>query len=113
MNHCMRRLKPGRRSICRGSRVSTANSGISPTTERMRIRSVVGLIPLFAVETLEPRQIERLPGFKRRMQWFIENRPDLTYHVASMEVPGKGERRLLSIVDPEQLRRILRRTLDE
>ena len=44
---------------------------------------MVGLIPLFAVETLEPELLERLPGFKRRLQWFIENRPDLTEHVAS------------------------------
>jgi hypothetical protein len=79
----------------------------------LKIRSIVGLIPLFAVETLEPRLIDQFPGFKRRMQWFIENRPDLTYNVASMEVPGKGQRRLLSIVDPDQLRRILKRTLDE
>ena len=54
-----------------------------------------------------------MPGFKRRMEWFIDNRPDLTHNVASMVVPGKGERRLLSIVDPDQLRRILRRMLDE
>jgi hypothetical protein len=79
----------------------------------LKVRSIVGLIPLFAVETLEPRLIDQFPGFRRRMQWFIENRPDLTYNVASMEVPGKGERRLLSIVDPDQLRRILKRTLDE
>ena len=79
----------------------------------LKIRSMVGLIPLFAVETLEPRLIDQFPGFKRRMQWFIENRPDLTHNVASMVVPGKGERRLLSIVDPDQLRRILKRTLDE
>ena len=44
--------------------------------EKMRVRSMVGLIPLFAVETLEPDIVDRLPGFKRRMQWFIENRPD-------------------------------------
>jgi hypothetical protein len=79
----------------------------------LKVRSLVGLIPLFAVETLEPRLIDQFPGFKRRMQWFIENRDDLTHNVASMEVPGKGERRLLSIVDPDQLRRILKRTLDE
>jgi hypothetical protein len=79
----------------------------------LKIQSIVGLIPLFAVETLEPRLIDQLPGFKRRMQWFIENRPDLTHNVASMVVPGKGERRLLSMVDPDQLRRILKRTLDE
>jgi hypothetical protein len=47
------------------------------------------------------------------MQWFIDNRPDLTAHVASMTVPGKGERRLLSIVDPNKLRRVLKRMLDE
>ena len=44
----------------------------------MKIRSMVGLIPLFAVETLEPAVVDKLPGFKRRMEWFIENRPDLT-----------------------------------
>jgi hypothetical protein len=79
----------------------------------LKVRSMVGLIPLFAVEPLEPRLIDQLPGFKRRMQWFIDNRPDLTHNVASMEVAGKGERRLLSIVDPDQLRRILKRMLDE
>ncbi|MCU1234858.1 MAG: hypothetical protein JWP63_2825 [Candidatus Solibacter sp.] len=79
----------------------------------LKIRSFVGLIPLFAVETLEPRLTDQFPGFKRRMQWFIENRPDLTYNVASMTVPGKGERRLLSMVNPDQLRRILKHTLDE
>jgi hypothetical protein len=79
----------------------------------LKIRSMVGLIPLFAVETLEPRLIGQFPGFQKRMAWFIENRPDLTHNVASMVVPGKGERRLLSIVDPRQLRLILKRMLDE
>jgi hypothetical protein len=82
-------------------------------SEPLKLRSMVGLIPLLAVETLEPRVVDRLPGFKRRMQWFIKNRPDLTHNVASMAVPGKGERKLLSIVDPGQLRRILTRMLDE
>ncbi|HEV2113480.1 MAG TPA: glucosidase, partial [Terriglobales bacterium] len=79
----------------------------------LKVRSMVGLIPLFAVETLEPRLIEQLPGFKKRMEWFIENRPDLTRNVASMVVEGKGARRLLSIVDPQQLRMVLHRMLDE
>jgi hypothetical protein len=79
----------------------------------LKVRSMVGLIPLFAVETLEPRVVERMPGFTRRMRWFIEHRPDLTHNVASMIDPGKGERRLLSIADPDQLRRILTRMLDE
>jgi hypothetical protein len=77
------------------------------------LRSIVGLIPLFAVETLEPKLVNRLKGFKRRMEWFIEHRPDLTGNIASMEMPGQGERLLLSIVDPEQLRRVLKVMLDE
>jgi hypothetical protein len=87
----------------------TAETGHVP----MRLRSMVGLIPLFAVETLEPQRLDRLPGFKRRMEWFIENRPDLTSNVACMETEGAGQRRLLSIVNPEQLRRVLRYVLDE
>ena len=79
----------------------------------LRVRSAVGLIPLFAVETLEPRVLERMPGFRRRMDWFIQNRPDLTHNVASMKTSGRGERKLLSIVDPPQLKLILRRMLDE
>jgi hypothetical protein len=79
----------------------------------LKMRSMVGLVPLFAVETMEPRLMDQLPGFARRMSWFIHNRPDLTHNVASMTVKGKGERRLLSIVNPDQLRRILMRMLDE
>jgi hypothetical protein len=79
----------------------------------VKVRSMVGLIPLFAVETLEQGLLDRLPGFKRRMDWFIDNRPDLTENVASMRTCGMGERRLLSIVDPEQLRRMLQIMLDE
>ena len=60
---------------------------------------MVGLIPLFAVETLEPEIVDKLPGFKRRMEWFVENRKDLTQNVACMQTPGEGERRLLSIVE--------------
>lgn len=79
----------------------------------MRIRSMVGLIPLFAVETLEPYRVDALDGFKRRMEWFIENRPDLTKNVASMRARGMCDRRLLSIVGEDQLRRILQFMLDE
>jgi len=79
----------------------------------MKVRSMVGLIPLFAVETLEPDLLDMLPGFKRRLEWFVTNRPDLTAHLASMTEPGRGERRLLSIVNPEQLRSILQFMLDE
>jgi hypothetical protein len=79
----------------------------------LKVRSMVGLIPLFAVETLEPRICNKLEGFKRRLEWFIENRQDLTHNVACMITPGEGERRLLSIVNSEQLRRILKVMLDE
>jgi hypothetical protein len=79
----------------------------------MKIRSMVGLIPLFAVETLEPEVLDKLPDFKRRLEWFIENRPDLTENIASMSEEGMGERRLLSIADEGQLRSILKFMLDE
>jgi hypothetical protein len=78
----------------------------------MRVRSLVGLIPLFAVDTLEPGVIDSLPGFKRRMNWFIENRPDLAGNLASLTRHGVGERRLLSLVGRERLKAILRRMLD-
>jgi Glycosyl hydrolase family 63 C-terminal domain len=79
----------------------------------MRIRSMVGLIPLFAVETLEPELLDRLPGFKRRLEWFIDNRRDLVGNVACMRTRGNKERRLLSIVGRDQLRRVLQVMLDE
>src|SRR5258705_1893866 len=79
----------------------------------LKVRSMVGLIPLFAVETLEPNQLAQLPNFKRRMEWFINNRPDLTDNVACMRTPGHSERRLLSIVSRDQLRSVLRVMLDE
>src|SRR5271166_2677691 len=79
----------------------------------MKVRSMVGLIPLFAVETLDSELLDRMPSFKRRMEWFIENRPDLTANLACMRTLGQGERRLLSIVDAEKLRSILKYMLDE
>ncbi|NHC36012.1 MGH1-like glycoside hydrolase domain-containing protein [Scytonema millei] len=79
----------------------------------LKVRSMVGLIPLFAVQTLEPEMLQRLPGFKRRMEWFIRNRPDLRQNVACMESPGVGARRLLAIAYREKLQRILKRILDE
>jgi hypothetical protein len=80
---------------------------------QMKIRSMVGLIPLFAVETLEPEAIERLPGFKRRMQWFIDNRPEFRPHLDMVAAAGGGHRWLLSIVNRDQLTRVLRYMLEE
>ncbi|MGJ5814599.1 MGH1-like glycoside hydrolase domain-containing protein [Paludibaculum fermentans] len=79
----------------------------------LKVRSMVGLIPLFAVETLEPQLVDRLPGFRRRLEWFVENRPDLCANVACMCTEGAAQRRLLSIVDEDQLRSVLRFMLDE
>jgi len=75
----------------------------------LKIRSMVGLIPLFAVETLEPEVIDRLPGFKRRMQWFIENHVGLPAHLESTQRSSRGVRRLLSLVNRGQLKRVLSR----
>ncbi len=79
----------------------------------LKVRSMVGLIPLFAVETLEPELLNQLPGFKRRLEWFIDHRPDLTQNLACMRTPGHGGRRLLSLLDRDRLRQVLRIMLDE
>ena len=79
----------------------------------MRVRSLVGLTPLFAVETLAPQILDRLPDFKRRVEWFTRNRPELSKNVASLGACGMGERRLLAILDSERLGRLLRVMLDE
>jgi mannosylglycerate hydrolase MGH1-like protein len=83
------------------------------TTHRLKVRSMVGLVPLFAVETLEPEIIERLPNFKRRMNWFIDNRPEFRPHLDATRHSAEGERRLLSLVPRQRLRRVLARMLDE
>ena len=80
---------------------------------RLRIRSMVGLVPLFAVETLEPQCVERLPGFKRRMEWFIRNRPHLRPYLHETRTERGGIRRLLAVVHQTRLRGILRHMLDE
>lgn len=79
----------------------------------MKVRSLVGLIPLFAIATIEQETLDKFPGFKRRLDWFINNRPDLKKNVACMETPGVGATRLLAIAYPDKLRRILRPMLDE
>jgi hypothetical protein len=79
----------------------------------LRVRSLVGLIPLLAVETLEPEVVDRLPGFASRLEWFVRNRPELREHVETTEQPGGRARRLLSIVSRERLPRLLGVMLDE
>jgi hypothetical protein len=85
----------------------------SGDTLPLKVRSMVGLIPLFAVETLEPEDMARLPKFCRRMHWFLENRAELRNHVVEHDT-GKGEpRRLLSLVNGVRLQSVLRYMLDE
>jgi Mannosylglycerate hydrolase MGH1-like glycoside hydrolase domain len=80
---------------------------------RLRIRSMVGLIPLFAVETLEPELLERLPGFRRRLEWLLMHRPDLASLVSHWQSRGHGERRLLSLLRGHRMKKLLKRMLDE
>jgi hypothetical protein len=80
---------------------------------RLRVRSMVGLIPLFAVETLEPELLEKLPGFRRRLEWFLMHRPDLASLVSHWQSPGRGERRLLSLLRGHRMKKLLKRMLDE
>ena len=81
----------------------------------LRLRSMVGIIPLFACEVLEEEVIERLPGFRKRMRWFLENRSDLARHISYMEAMGEGTHghRLLALPSRERLERVLRYVLDE
>ncbi|MBV9470452.1 MAG: hypothetical protein JOZ57_14535, partial [Abitibacteriaceae bacterium] len=79
----------------------------------LRVRSWVGLIPLFAVETLNASLLEKLPGFRERLEWFIAHRPDLCKDVASLKTQGRESRRLFSIVNPDRLHKLLTRALDE
>ena len=79
----------------------------------LKVRSLVGLAPLFAVETLEPELLEQLPNFKRRMDWFLENKPHLADLVSHWHEPGHGDRRLLSLLRGHRMKCLLKRMLDE
>jgi Glycosyl hydrolase family 63 C-terminal domain len=78
----------------------------------MRVRSMVGLIPIFAVETIEEAALERFPAFVKRARWFMSNRPEFSGKMDAVEM-GTGKRRLLSILDRDRLARVLSRVLDE
>jgi len=79
----------------------------------LKVRSMVGLIPLFAVETLEPELVARLPGFRERLEWYLNYRPDLAELVSDWNEEGRGHRRLLSLLRGHRLKLLLRRMLDE
>ncbi len=80
--------------------------------QRMKIRSMVGLIPLFAVEILRDENYKSLTEFRERLEFFLKERPRLASLVARWESPGKGERRLLSILRGFRMKKILERMLD-
>ena len=81
--------------------------------QQLKIRSLVGLMPLLAVETLEPEVLEEMPDFNRRMHWFLTNRPHLAGNIASVDVPGAQRRHLIAILTRDHLVRVLRYMLDE
>ncbi len=79
----------------------------------LKVRSMVGLIPLFAVETLEPELLDKVPQFKRRLEWFLKYRPELASLVSHWTEEGRGRRRLLSLLRGHRMKRLLARMLDE
>ncbi|MGD0959459.1 MAG: glucosidase [Methylomonas sp.] len=79
----------------------------------LKVRSMIGLIPFYAVEIIEPELLDKLPDFKGRMKWFLDYRPDLAALVADWNEPGHGERRLLSLLDDQRMKKLLQRMLDE
>ncbi|KAJ7783099.1 glycoside hydrolase family 63 protein [Mycena metata] len=81
---------------------------------QLPVRSLVGLIPLYATMVLEPSTLNRFPGFKKRVEWFLDNRPEVSArNMANMKVGGKEQRRLMALASKERLVKILEKMLDE
>src|SRR5947207_1445933 len=78
----------------------------------VRVRSLIGLMPLLAVETIEPALLNELPGFKDRLEWYLVNQPDLCSLISRWQEPGVGERRLISLTRGHRMKCLLRRMLD-
>ncbi|MGE3526756.1 MAG: glucosidase, partial [Gemmatimonadales bacterium] len=85
---------------------------VDGTKTPLRVRSLVGVVPLFACELLDQSMLERLPGFAKRLNWFVENRPDLANHITFCHCLGEGYQ-LLAIPSRERLERVLQYVLDE
>ncbi|WP_019503674.1 glucosidase [Pleurocapsa sp. PCC 7319] len=79
----------------------------------LKVRSLVGLIPLFAVTTIEQKTLDKLPRFKKRVEWFINQRPQLSRNLACMEGCDNNSRRLLAVVNEDKLHLLLQKMLDE
>jgi hypothetical protein len=80
--------------------------------ELLKVRTIVGLIPMFAVEVLDEDTLAAAPEFVARMQWLLANRPRLAELVSHWQEPGKGATRLLSLLRGHRLKRLLYRMLD-
>src|SRR5207247_10478293 len=79
---------------------------------RVRVRSLIGLMPLIAVETIEPALLDALPGFKQRLEWYLVNQPHLCSLISRWQEPGMGERRLVALTRGHRMKCLLRRMLD-
>ena len=79
----------------------------------LKVQSIVGLIPLFAVQPVEPAALKQLPEFTARMEWYLEHRPQLAALISNWHLPGRGQRSLLSLLRGHRMKALLRRMLDE
>lgn len=79
----------------------------------LKIRSLVGLIPLCAVEVFDDGTLQKLPDFKRRLDWILRNRPDLAALISRWDEPGKGETHLLSLLRGHRMKMVFKRLFDE
>ncbi|MBL0302936.1 MAG: glucosidase [Cytophagaceae bacterium] len=79
----------------------------------LKIRSLVGLIPLCAVEVIDEELLNKLPDFKRRLEWILKNRPDLASLISRWHEPGKGETHLLSLLRGHRMRMVFKKLFDE
>jgi hypothetical protein len=80
---------------------------------KLKLVSMVGLVPLFAVEVIKEETLRRLPLFAERMQWFLDHRPDLASLVSRWREPGSENKHLLSLLRGHRMKRILHRMLNE
>ncbi|GEO09085.1 MGH1-like glycoside hydrolase domain-containing protein [Segetibacter aerophilus] len=80
---------------------------------KLKVRSMVGLIPLFAVEVIDHQLLEEAPEFAKRLKWFLNNRPDLASLVSRWQDKNEGEKHLLSLLRGHRMKKILERVLDE
>lgn len=79
----------------------------------LKLRSIVGLIPMFAVEIIDHHLLDKMPNFRERMEWVLKNKPELTKLVSHWEEEGQGRKHLMSILRKNRLSKVLSRMLDE